>query len=119
MKRAIVLVTLALVCVTGCYRTEIVAARGIGKPAARANDLWYHGLVGGVVDLSGPLDLDKLCPNGEWTEINVRTSFLNGLLGSMILWGIWSPQTVTVYCGGEGKSQTARSSRTSGDRRLP
>lgn len=81
----------------GCHTTTI---RNGNVPAARPtveyDEKWHHGLVFGIAEVSGPYDLQKICPNG-WAEIETQTSFLNGLVDA-ITWGLYSPQTVTVKC---------------------
>ncbi len=87
---------------SSCYSTTITS----GKPAAPAgieyDEKWHHGLVWGIAEVSGPYNLQEVCPEG-WSEIKTETSFLNGLV-EMVTGGIYSPQTITVRCaaGGEG-----------------
>jgi hypothetical protein len=65
---------------SGCYTTTVSS----GKPAAPAriefDEKWHHGVVYGIAELSGPYDLEKVCPDG-WSEITTETSFLNGFVG--------------------------------------
>ena len=81
---------------SGCYTTTVSS----GKPAARASieydEKWHHGVAWGIAELSGPYDLQSICPNG-WSEIKTETSFVNGFVDAVTR-GIYSPQTVTVRC---------------------
>jgi hypothetical protein len=81
---------------SGCYTTTLSS----GKPAAPASveydEKWHHGMAWGIAELSGPYDLEKVCPNG-WSEIKTETSFANGFVQAVTN-GIYSPQTVSVRC---------------------
>jgi Bor protein len=81
---------------SGCYTTTLSS----GKPAAPANieydEKWHHSAVWGMAELSGPYNLEQVCPGG-WSEIKTETSFANGFVQA-VTYGIYSPQTVTVRC---------------------
>jgi hypothetical protein len=81
---------------SGCYTTTVAS----GKPAAPAgieyDEKWHSGVAWGIAELSGPYDLEQVCPNG-WSEIKTETSFLNGFVDAVTR-GIYSPQSVTVRC---------------------
>lgn len=81
---------------TACFTTTVRS----GKPPAPAtvehDGKWHHGLVYGLAELSGPYDLQEMCPNG-WAEITTETSFVNGIAQSFTS-NIYSPQSVTVRC---------------------
>jgi hypothetical protein len=83
----------------GCYTTTVTS----GKPAARAtvayDEKWHSGVVIGIAELSGPHDLEQICPNG-WSEIKTETSFLNGFV-DFATSGIYNPQNITVRCSSE------------------
>jgi hypothetical protein len=83
----------------GCYTTTVTS----GKPAARAtvayDEKWHSGVVIGIAELSGPHDLEQICPHG-WSEITTETSFLNGFV-DLATSGIYNPQNVTVRCSSE------------------
>ena len=80
----------------GCYTTTVSS----GKPAAKANieydEKWHSGVVVGIAELSGPHNLEKICPHG-WSEIKTETSFVNGFVDAVTS-GIYNPQTITVRC---------------------
>lgn len=80
----------------GCYTTTVTS----GKPAAPAtveyDEKWHSGVVYGIAELSGPHDLEKICPQG-WSEIKTETSFLNGFVDA-VTWGVYNPQNITVRC---------------------
>ena len=83
----------------GCYTTTVTS----GKPAARAtvayDEKWHSGVVMGIAELSGPHDLEQICPHG-WSEIKTETSFLNGFV-DFATSGIYNPQNITVRCARE------------------
>lgn len=80
----------------GCYTTTVTS----GKPAAPAtvayDEKWHSGVVYGIAELSGPHDLEKICPQG-WSEIKTETTFLNGFVDA-VTWGVYNPQSITVRC---------------------
>ncbi len=84
---------------TGCFHaTFIDGSDAGGAPAAMWNQRWYHGAVMGLVDLSGPLSLEEVCPQG-WARIEQENGFLNGIAESFT-GGLYSPHTVTIFCKG-------------------
>ncbi len=80
----------------GCYTTTIRSGSAPAAPTVEYDEKWHHGFVWGIAEVSGPYDLQKVCPNG-WAEITTETSFLNGLVDA-VTYGIYSPQTVTIRC---------------------
>ncbi|MEM9487846.1 MAG: hypothetical protein AAGC55_01815 [Myxococcota bacterium] len=101
MKPRALFLALFLVCAavlgsSGCYRTMITNGyNGPEAPSVVYDNRWYHGLIA-LVDLTGPVDLNQVCPSGAWTRITLQTSFLNGLIGGLI--PFYTPQTATVFC---------------------
>lgn len=100
-RAAAAVVALAL---AGCY-TIRYERRSALPEAGAPRQVWHHGLVGGAVLASAPVDLPAVCPTGvavvesQVTFVNwlgqVLTSF--GVLAS--LWApAWEPQTVSVTC---------------------
>jgi hypothetical protein len=90
----------------GCYTTTVSS----GKPAARASvaydEKWHSGVVYGIAELSGPYDLEAICPQG-WSEIKTETSFLNGFVDAVTS-GIYNPQNITVRCALPSQPVTAK-----------
>lgn len=89
-------VTLGL---SGCYQTTFLAGpNAAGAPSMMYNGAWYHGVVAGLVDLSGPIPLNAVCPSG-WARIDYERSFLNYLVEGLTS-SVYNPATVTIYCNG-------------------
>jgi hypothetical protein len=88
----------ASVAASGCFTSIVKSGAPAAPPPIEYDEKWHSGLIVGIVELSGPYDLSKVCPNG-WAEINTETSFLNGLV-QILTWNIYNPQTVTVRCAG-------------------
>jgi len=98
-----ILAVAASATLAGCYtiRYERRAAPEGGAP----REHWHHGLVGGLVDLSGPVKLAEICPDG-FATVEHQTTFFNwfgqaitsggGL--SVIKAPLWEPTTVRVQC---------------------
>ncbi|MBK9516032.1 MAG: hypothetical protein IPO09_01530 [Anaeromyxobacter sp.] len=97
---------------SGCYtiRYERRGAPEAGAP----REQWHHGLVGGAVDASGPIALDKVCPE-DFAAVENQVTFFNWLgqllTGAGGLWvlnaHLWDPSTVRVTC-----AQPAGAART-------
>lgn len=88
----------ATLLLTGCYTTTFRSGLPPEPQPKIANDeRWHHGVVWGVGELSGPYDINELCPGGKWAEITTHTSFVNGLI-EFIASGLYAPQTITVRC---------------------
>jgi hypothetical protein len=80
----------------GCYTTTISSGKPAGPPGIEYDEKWHHGVVWGIAELSGPHNLEKICPDG-WAEVTTETSFLNGFV-DVVTSGIYNPQTITVRC---------------------
>jgi hypothetical protein len=96
--RKLALVTAALALASSsCYRMHVRNGDAAPGPTPiEYDEKWHSGLVAGIAELSGPYDLQKVCPSG-WSEISTHTSFLNGLV-SGLTYSIYTPQTVSVRC---------------------
>jgi hypothetical protein len=87
-----VLMTLA-----GCFSTNLTFQRGMHASVADGwEGKYHHGLVYGLVELSEPVALDKICPSGV-ASVHQETTFVNGLIGALSE-SIYDPQSVWVYC---------------------
>ena len=62
----------------------------------KMDEKWALRLNAGLVDFSGPIRLDKVCPSGV-VRITQQTSFVNGLVASLTL-NMYTPQTFSVFC---------------------
>jgi hypothetical protein len=88
--------TFALVGMAGCYTTTLRSGVAPAPPTIEYDAKWHSGVVLGIAELSGPYDLQKICPNG-WAQIKTETSFVNGIV-EYVTSGIYSPQSVTIQC---------------------
>ena len=80
----------------GCYTTTITSGRPTAPATVAYDEKWHSGVVYGIAELSGPHDLEEICPHG-WSEIKTETSFLNGFVDA-VTWGVYNPQNITVRC---------------------
>lgn len=92
----------------GCFTTSIYS----GKPGVPASieydEKWHHGVAWGMAELSGPYNLEQVCPSG-WSELKTEASFANGFVDAATS-GIYSPQTVTVRCAAPAAASPAAAS---------
>jgi hypothetical protein len=92
----------ALVLSTGCYKMNYVNGSASGGSPAYTED-WHHIIIFGLVELSDPIALDKVCPNG-WAKVHNERSFENGLvtwaLSIIGLGWVYGPHATTVWCAG-------------------
>jgi len=91
-----VLLLAGALALAGCFRTTIRSGLPVGQAPIEYDDKWHHGFIIGIVEVSGPYDLSKVCPKG-WSEIHTETSFLNGLVDALTS-NIYTPQSVTIRC---------------------
>ena len=99
MKPSALLVALALS--GGCYKMNYLNGPSSGAPSHTED--WHHIMVLGLVEVSDPIALDQVCPNG-WTKVHNKRSFKNGLattaLWLIALGWIYTPHASTVWCAG-------------------
>ena len=99
MKRAMVIA--AFLSLAGCWKTTIRnGGMPVGQTPIEYDDKWHSGVFWGLAELSGPYDLQKICPQG-WSQIHTETDFLTGLV-TAVTFSIYSPQRVTVRCAAGG-----------------
>jgi hypothetical protein len=101
MKMRAVLISTLLFMVSGC--TTIHLDNGEIVSADRVAEKWHHNAVlGGVVEVSDPVNLKSECGNGEWTSVKTELTFINGfasgLVNAFIPIFTWHPKTVEVSC---------------------
>ncbi len=68
-----------LVCcslLSGCYNIRF--HRRVESEPAPTSTRWHHAMVNGVADLSGPVKVNTICPDG-FAVVENRVTFLNGL----------------------------------------
>jgi hypothetical protein len=86
----------AVLALAGCFRTTVRSGLPIGPTPIEYDDKWHHGFIFGMVEVSGPYDLQRICPQG-WSQVHTETTFLNGLVQAFT--GIiYNPQSVTIRC---------------------
>ena len=94
----VILAVAASAALAGCYtiRYERRAAPEGGAP----REQWHHGLLGGILDVSGPVQLAEACPDG-FATVEHQTTFFNWF-GQVVTGGrpapLWEPTTVRVQC---------------------
>lgn len=94
MKRAL-LALAALVALSGCFKTQYsYGPKAKGEPELKD---WHHRALWGIVELSDPVDISDVCPNGEFSRIKTKTSLGNSIL-TMMLGTLYTPSTVQVWC---------------------
>jgi hypothetical protein len=95
------LLTVAALLSTGCFHFRYVNSDVTPAPTAQ-DESWHHGLVWGIVELTPPLEVARLCPNG-WARVEQEETFLNGL-AQAVTSGIYAPQTTRVFCSSQGEA---------------
>jgi hypothetical protein len=81
---------------TSCA-SVIHSGRPPGASPPDLHERWRHGFVFGLIDAARSPDLDHVCRHG-WATIEHRISFLNGLVGFLNSFIIYTPSTLTVVC---------------------
>jgi hypothetical protein len=85
-----------IVLLTGCWATTVHSGKPPGAIPHGWYDRWHSGMLFGSIELSGPYDLNQICPRG-WSEVRTRMSALNAVL-TVVTFDIYSTQTLTVVC---------------------
>jgi hypothetical protein len=85
---------LASLIAASCYPTTIRS----GRPALPSSETtyWHHAFVFGLVEASGPYELDAICPGG-WSEFYGEMTAFHGILRIVTL-GLYAPAKVHVVC---------------------
>ena len=93
MKRIVLILALAI---TGCWRMTVKNGNPVGQTPLDYDERWHSNAIYGLVEISGPYDLSKVCPRG-WSVIHTETPFVQGLVQFLTL-NLYNPQGVTVRC---------------------
>ncbi|HTP51039.1 MAG TPA: hypothetical protein VMK42_10100 [Anaeromyxobacteraceae bacterium] len=88
------LLSALLLLATGCFHVNYVTTKP--QAPAPAYDGWHSDVVWGLVEVSDPVDVPKLCPNG-FARIESQLTFVQGLVQYLTI-GLYNPQNVTVTC---------------------
>lgn len=113
MKNIHHLVGLGAICIaalasTACHKHSYDVGSGGNVDAEPAKDMWAsHWFFGTIGETH--IDVKEVCPSGNAT-IKDKRSFLNGLVAG-VTGIVWSPSTVTIWCGGGGESADAEESQ--------
>ncbi len=114
--RVAALAALAALC--GCY-TIRWERRGVSPEPGAPRERWQHGILGGALAGSKPVDLASICPGGIAAVENQITlpNFLGQALTAagvlaLLHAPVWEPTTVRVSCarGGQG-ARAARATK--------
>ena len=100
MKKILIALLALSFLITGCFHAKIINGKSPGRTPIKYDEKWHSGFFWGMAEVSGPYDLDEICPNG-WAEVKTHTSFLNGFV--QVLAGFWfvsiyNPQTTSIQC---------------------
>ncbi len=102
MKRfsaAILLVGMMLP-LTGCFKNQIIVEKNYNSSATEPDwrNGWQSWLLYGLVPLgNNPIDMAQACPQGAGI-VEVKMSFVNGLVNALLLGGIVAFQDVAITC---------------------
>ncbi len=97
--RKLLAVAAALLPCTGCFHFHYVNPGVTPTPVAQ-DESWHHGVAWGLAEVSSPVEVSGVCPNG-WARVDQEQTFVNGL-ASVVTWGLYTPQTTSVVCSSKG-----------------
>jgi hypothetical protein len=114
MSRRLAAAALAVAALSACYTVRYERRSALPEQGAQ-RESWHHGLVGGTLLASAPVDLKRTCPDGV-AAVQSRVTFGNWLLqvvtsvgGLATLWApIWEPTTVSVTCARPGGARSGK-----------
>ncbi|PIE18603.1 MAG: hypothetical protein CSA66_04400 [Proteobacteria bacterium] len=87
---------IAALLLAGCFQHTFHLNTDQAPEAAPSFVDWNHHVLWGLVDTSGPVDVDALCPDGVAIVHNEMT-VINTLL-AVVTGGIYAPTTTAIYC---------------------
>ena len=96
LRRALPLALLAC----GCAHTTLQSGLPPGDSPRPFTNKWHAAFLFGLVEASGPYDLEQICPGG-WSEVTVEPDAFTGLAGLITLFS-YSPSRVTIVCAAPG-----------------
>jgi hypothetical protein len=102
MTRALLLALLT----AGCAHTTLRSGLPPGDSPRAYTDKWHAAFLFGLVEASGPYDLDGICPSG-WSEVTLEPDPFTALAGLVTLF-IYSPSRVTIVCAAESGTAPTR-----------
>lgn len=101
LRKFVPVALLSISGLAGCYTTRIHTAYTPANVSLVASERWHHAIVGGVAELSDPVDLEGACPNAAPALIHEEVTFLNGV-ASGVTSGVYTPRTYTISCSASG-----------------
>ena len=87
---------------SGCFDTTVRSGLPPGKVPDAYEERWQSGWALGAIETGDPYALAQICPDG-WAEIETSTNPVQGLV-SLVTYGVYTPQSVTVVCAAERPS---------------
>jgi hypothetical protein len=114
VSRRVAAAALALAALSACYTIRYERRSALPEQGA-PREAWHHGLLGGTVLVSAPVDLKAMCPDGV-AAVQSQVTFVNWLLqaltsggGLATVWApVWEPTTVKVTCARPGGARSGR-----------
>ncbi|TNF23841.1 MAG: hypothetical protein EP329_26445 [Deltaproteobacteria bacterium] len=95
MRHALITL-LAAVALAGCFQhTQYMNEDRPAEPVARLH-AYNHHIFWGLVDVSGPIDVDVVCPDGA-AAIHTEVGPFGVVLG-LVTGGIYVPTQTDVFC---------------------
>lgn len=85
---------------TGCFHNQIIVEKNYSSSATEVDwrNGWQSYLLYGLVPLgNNPIDMTQVCPQGAGI-VEVKQSFVNGLVSMLLLGGFVSFQNVAITC---------------------
>ena len=86
----------ALFACLGCAATTIRSGRAPLDLAPGYDERWHSAFLWGVIPVSGPYDMGKICPQG-WSQVTVARDPFTLLAGLLTLF-IYTPARITIVC---------------------
>jgi hypothetical protein len=91
----------ALLLFTACFHFHYVNT-GVEPTPVAQDESWHHGLVWGMAELTSPVEVARVCPNG-WARVDQEQTFVNGF-AHVLTYGLYAPQTTRVFCSSKGEA---------------
>lgn len=82
---------------SACSSMEFVNGPKMEQTVIR--EQWHHLAIGGLIELSEPMDINYKCDNKQWDSITIERSIFNAATGvSYPYLSLYAPWTIIYEC---------------------
>jgi hypothetical protein len=93
------LLVIAVILLSGCTTIHFDKNATIDTNSITV-EKWHHNVIGALIEVSDPVNLEKECGSQEWSSVKTELTFINGLVSGLVNFvaPVWYPKTVEISC---------------------